>query len=341
MMRNDFEAYILEHVRPVDTAGRYEQKLKATLAGLPKRGRAGFASRGGWRAAVAFAVLCALGVGCVAAGLSRGVLNFNEDFGWGTPIVSQEGAQALVTSGALAHASFEHVDVDVLEAVYDGTELRVVYGVTNRSGEAVVRDGEDAEVPGAADDGVHMCDDVRVNGQVAFFDDTYEAEGSEPGQMLYYLQTNLAAWGVDVAGERELTIGLPLLPREEGSREQPTLDFVLSADVPEGTARGAKLAGEMPGVRIAKASFSPVRGYVEVEIDAQTLAGRKASSLCRASTAGGTQLECHLVLLDEGETGLRAGLALMPPQGEWPERITLTLGMGTSGEDMAFEIELL
>ena len=341
MMRNDFETYILEHVRPIDTAGRYEQKLRSTLAGLPRRGRAGFGLRGGWRAAVVFAALCALGVGCVAASLSRGVLNFNEDFGWGTPIVSQDGAQALVTSGALAHASFAHVDVDALEAVYDGTELRVVYAVTNRAGEAVQREGEDLIVPGAADDGVHMCDYLKVNGQAAYFDDAYEAVGGAPGQVLYYLQTNLAAWGMDVAGERELTIGLPLLPRAEGSREQPTLDFVLSADVPEGAARGAALTVETPGVRLATASFSPVQGYVEVEIDAQALAGRKASSLCRASAADGTQLACHLVLLDEREDGLRAGLALMPPEGEWPQRITLTLDMGASGEDVAFEIEIL
>ena len=340
MMRNDFETYILEHVRPIDTQGSYERKLRATLAGLPQRRRMGVALRGGWRAAAVLAALCALGAGCVAAGLSRGVLNFNEDFGWGTPIVSQEGAQELVTSGALAHASLTHVDVDVLEAVYDGTELRVVYAVTSRAGEAIQREGEDLIVPGAADDGVHMCDYLKVNGQAAYFDDTYEAMGDGAGQVLYYLQTNLASWGVDVSGADELTVGLPLLPREEGSREQPTLDFVLSADVPEGAARGAALAGKTPGVRLTKASFSPVQGYVEVEIDDQTLAGRKASSFCRASAADGTPLACHLVLLEEGEDGLRAGLALMPPQGEWPQRIALALDMGASGEDVAFEIEI-
>ena len=118
-MKSDFEAYLRAHIHPVDTSGRYERMLRQTLAGLPEDGlsRVGIRRIGvrrAWRTAVVLAALCALSVGGVAYGLSRGALSFNEDFGWGTPIVSQPGAEAFLVSGALAHASLAHVDVDVL-----------------------------------------------------------------------------------------------------------------------------------------------------------------------------------------------------------------------------------
>ena len=339
MMNRDFEEYLREHVQPVNTSGRYEQKLRATLSGLTERRRTGFGLRRGWKVAVVFAALCALSVGGVAYGLARGVLNFNEDFGWGTPIVSQEGAEALVTSGTLAHASFDHVDVDVLEAVFDGTELRVVYSVTNRAGEAVEHDGDTLTVPGEEDDGVHMCDSVRVNGQDAFFDDIYDAEGDAPGQVLHYLQTNLASWGVDVTGADELTIGLPLLPREERDRVSPTLDFTIPTIVPEGMVREAALVEETKGVNIVRSSFSPVRGYIELELNGP-LADRVPTGMCQAVAPDNSELECHMVRLGEGEGAVRIGLAMMPPAGEWPETFELALQMCAPDEDLRVQIQI-
>ena len=43
-------------------------------------------------------LMLALAVSAVAYWISRGVLNFNDDFGWGTPIVSQEGAEEFLGS---------------------------------------------------------------------------------------------------------------------------------------------------------------------------------------------------------------------------------------------------
>ena len=339
MMNRDFEEIMRERVRPLDTSGRYEQKLRATLYGLRERKHKGFGLHRGWKVAVVFAALCALSVGGVAYSLARGVLNFNEDFGWGTPIVSQEGAEAFVTSGTLAHASFDHVDVDVLEAVFDGTELRVVYSVTNRSGEEVERDGDTLTVPGEADDGVHMCDSVRVNGQDAFFDDIYDAESDVPGQVLHYLQTNLASWGVDVTGADELTIGLPLLPREEGIRLTPTLDFTISAIVPEDMVCEAALVREAEGMSIVRSSFSPVRGYIELELNGP-LADRVPTGICQAIAPDDFELECHMVRLSESEGSVRIGVAMMPPAGEWPETFELTLQMCAPDEDLRVQIQI-
>ena len=63
--------------------------------------------------------LLALAVGGVAYTVRRGVLNFTEDFGF-APMVSQDGAERLVTSCSLAHIELERTIIDVREAVYDG-----------------------------------------------------------------------------------------------------------------------------------------------------------------------------------------------------------------------------
>ena len=60
--------------------------------------------------------LLALAVGGVAYTVRRGVLNFTEDFGF-APMVSQDGAERLVTSGSLAHIELERTIIDVREAV--------------------------------------------------------------------------------------------------------------------------------------------------------------------------------------------------------------------------------
>ena len=102
-----------------------------------------------WALITALALMLALAVGGVAYTVRRGVLNFTEDFGF-APMVSQDGAERLVTSGSLAHIELERTIIDVREAVYDGAELRIVYSLTDRSGElhlaATVANGY--EMPG-------------------------------------------------------------------------------------------------------------------------------------------------------------------------------------------------
>lgn len=279
------------------------------------------------------ALLLALSIGGVAYTYHRGVLNFTEDFGF-APMVAQDGAEEFVQSGTLAHAEFEHVIVDVLEAVYDGAELRVVYSLTDKSGKLTLAEhAADAyEMPGAKEGEVHMCDYILINGQDAYFNNTWEMPGEAPGQMLYYLQTNLPAWGVDVSGAETLTIGLPMLPRAEGSRSSGVIEFTIPATVPEGLVRGATIKEATVGghpVCVEKAVFSPLSGYIQIGIDGMdeafyhhnlnnypSIYGMDGYELTKAAPEG----PLHYA---DGHASL--SFSITPPEGDWPEEMILAL----------------
>lgn len=280
------------------------------------------------------ALLLALAVGGIAYTIRRGVLNFTEDFGF-AKMVSLEGAEEFVSSGSLAHLELEHVTVDVLEAVYDGAELRVVYSLTAKSGELVL--SEHAEnaylMPGEAEGDVHMCDFITVNGQDAYFYDTWEAPGDEPGQMLYYLQTNLPEWGVDVSGAQELTIGLPMLPREEGQRGWGQVTFTIPAAVPQALVHSAAIEEARCGghsVTVERSVLSPLNGYIALRIEGLTreFYFTKMTNFCEVYGENGYVLtpsrsEGPVHAQEDGSMVL--GFAITPPEDGWPERMILAM----------------
>ena len=284
-------------------------------------------------AALIALLLLALAVGGVAYSVRRGVLNFNEDYGWYGTLVHLDGAEDFVVSGPLAHVELAHVTIDVTEAVTDGTDLRVVYSVTNKEGIPVTGEpGSDyTDVPGAAEDGVHMCDWIEVNGQDAFFDDAFQAPGDAPGQMLYYLQTNLSAWGVDISGCETLDIGLPMLPRSEDGRGLQTVDFTIPAKLDPAQILGAQVeSADMGGhaVRVTQATFSPLSGYVEIEVEGMTreLFLREFTTLCEVYGPDDYALSgAHLAGSRETETGHTFGFTMRPPQDGWPDTLVLAL----------------
>ena len=278
-------------------------------------------------------LLLALAVGGVAYGYRRGVLNFTEDFGF-AKMVSQEGAEQFVSSGTLAHLSLEHVDVDVLEAAYDGAELRVVYALTSHDGELKLAPymANGYVMPGSEEGEVHVCDYLRVNGQDAYFDDAWEMPGDAPGQMLYYLQTNLSQWGVDVADAETLTLGLPLLAKDDpDSRVQPTLDFTIPAAIPEGLVRTAEVTeADMGGLRVtvAEARFSPLNGYVQLRIEGLTQERFYAefSTLCEVYAMDGSLLtSSHIAGSHFDDEGALIGVTMAPTEGQWPDQMIVAL----------------
>ena len=281
-------------------------------------------------------LMLALAVSAVAYWISRGVLNFNDDFGWGTPIVSQEGAEEFVNAGVLAHEELENVSIDVLEAVYDGAEMRIVYGVTSKVGQPYLPPDDDTiyTIPGAEEDEVHMCDYVLINDQDAYFYDTYEMLGDNPNQVLYYLQTNLKAWNVDVEGAETLTIELPMLGRPAYKQKPKTVGFTIPAEVPEGMVRGAKLiGGDAAGyeVSLSYAGFSPVCGYVELHfagISKKEFESR-CFGMCDIVTIDGERIVgAHM----EGNTredngGITQSFSMMPPAKGWPDQLDIIVTM--------------
>lgn len=296
-------------------------------------------------------LLLALAVGGVAYSVHRGVLNFTEDFGF-AKMVSQEGAEEFVSSGTLAHLELEHVDVDVLEAVYDGADLRVVYSLTDHSGEVhMAEHSSDAYVmPGEGE--VTMCDYILVNGQDAYFNNDWEAPGDNPGQMLYYLQTNLPAWGVDVTGAEELTIGLPMFPLDlENPGSRRTLDFTISAVPPEGLVRHAAVkeaSADGHSVYVVNSVFSPLNGYVELFYEGLTREYFYAhmNTLCEVYAVDGSILTSsylegpvHSESEFEGKQGMSIGFSITPTEGAWPDEMIVALEMEDYSPD--WEVTLL
>ena len=294
-------------------------------------------------------LLLALAVGGVAYSVHRGVLNFTEDFGFAR-MVSLEGADSFVTSGPLAHLKLPHVIIDVTEAVYDGAELRIVYSLTDPDGELTLAEHvENGYVmPGSEEVEVHMCDFVSVNGQDAYFNNTWEMPGDAPGQMLYYLQTNLPEWGVDVSGAQTLSIGLPMLPRPEGERAFAQVEFEIPAVVPGDLLLQASLEDVHCGghdVSIGQATFSPLNGYIALRIDGLTRDAylREMSGQCEVYAMDGSLLtdSCPEGPVDRGEdSSMTLGFTITPPETGWPERMILALEFKDYSPDWEVVIRL-
>lgn len=292
-------------------------------------------------------LLLAMAVSAVAYMYARGVLNFNEDFGFGTMITSQEGAEELVTSGTLAHLELEHVIIDVLEAACDGTELRIVYRLTSKVGDCYI--GEHSSdsyiVPGMEEDGVHMCDFVLVNGEDAYFYDTYEVQGEQSNQVLYYLQSTLLDWGVDVTGADTLEIGLPCLGVAEYGKEREMLRFTIPATIEPEMIRGAQMTAAYAGeynVTMRLARFTPLSGYVQFFIE-----GVQREQLWEIADGWGYAVDAQGKKIpgsrfegcDKAETGTELSFFIMPPRDGWMEEIRYIYQM-QDGKDWTFDIRL-
>ena len=286
---------------------------------------------------LALLMLLAFTVGAVAYFVRRGVLNFNDDWGWLAPLTYLDGAEEFITTGTLYHQELEHVTVDVIEAVTDGADLRIVYSVTNNEG--IPFEGETGtdyvSVPGAEDDGVHMCDYIIVNGQDAYFDDAWQSPGDVPGQALYYLQSSLPAWGVDISGEEELHLGLPMIGRVEYIDGQYTgkglVQFTIPAKIPEERMKTAELLeADMDGhaVTVTKAVFSPLNGYAEICIEGLTERefALEFTSMGEVYGPDGYALSgADIYGTEETESGFTVGFTMYPPADGWPDMLVLAM----------------
>lgn len=292
-------------------------------------------------------LMLALAASAVAYIYSRGVLNFNVDFGYGTEITGQEGAEKLVTSGNLAHLELDHVIIDVLEAACDGTELRIVYRLTSKVGDCYISEHavDSYIVPGTEEDVVHMCDFVSVNGQKAYFYDDYEMLGERTNEVLYYLQSNILDWGVDVSEAEQLEIGLPCLGVPEYGREPEMVRFTIPSAITEDMIRGARLVSANAGgyaVTLETARFTPLSGYVQFFVEGiqREQLWEIAEGWGWAVDADGNKIQGgRLEGVDKAENGTRISFFIMPPQDGWMEEIRYVYQM-IDGNDWTFDVRL-
>ncbi len=285
-------------------------------------------------AAVLALALAAVGI---AAAIQRGAFNFLNDFGLSqSPGTVQKEAYSLLQQN-LAHASFDHVDVDVREAVYDGHELRIVYAVWDRDAAEHPTEEElyAPIIPAGWEDGLTCCDWIEIDGRDAYLNDAFSAKGERPGEALYYLQLNLTDQGF--APGDEMTIGLPMLQSAASPAEKipEGLRFTISSAIPEGLVRKAKPASvTTAGVTatLTVGEFSPMSAQLRVtlsggdpeEVDMDALA--VLWSMAQLVSEDGEQLGYTWnSSLGRDETGVEIiNLRATPPE-KWPDTFYLAM----------------
>lgn len=141
-------------------------------------------------------LILALAAAAIATAFGYRIFGFPFPADYPTSYV-QEGAQRL-TRHNLAHVSYDHVDVDVREAIYDGKDLRVVYSVRDRNATELLTEKDKYHgIAAALLDGVTcVCDWVEVDGQTPNLSDVAEEPGDLPGEMIYSIESLLSEQGI-------------------------------------------------------------------------------------------------------------------------------------------------
>lgn len=220
------------------------------------------------RASLAVALillLLMLAGGCLAWAIRAGVVSFPSlALPWLSSPTSPE-AETLVRRD-LFRAQYEHCELRVLEAAYDGHQLRVVYSLRDTRPHPVLDEQDlwSASIPAARLDGIGCCDFLTVDGRDVFLSDTYQLFGERPGEVLYYLAAN-----VDFTPRDVITVQMPLgQPNPQTGRRYPDdVTFNLDARVAQASARFAMHADVIWGntrIVLRRAAFSPLHGLIEV-----------------------------------------------------------------------------
>lgn len=230
-------------------------------------------------AAVVVAALLILSV-AMAAALGRNVIDF---FTMGNVTDSQRMIQKN-----LAHASFDHCDITIREAAYDGMSLYILYAVQDRDatqplGMLDPRTGErymqEPYTPGMQADNVSWwIDGLWINGSeidVPNMSVWNEFGTDTPGEMLCYQLWRLDQLGIYLDGQVEITLPLgerqpyETLTYDQQRRtlvpEEGVMTFTLDASIRDSvTVEHPDYRREIGGVTawVSEAVYTPVQIYL-------------------------------------------------------------------------------
>lgn len=224
-------------------------------------------------------VICLAGT-ALAVGSGLNLFNFFEVIGSPNPTVQPEAY--TLTAHDVASYSFEHTDVAVREAAWDGRVLRILYSVRDRTVDRVFTDDDiwtgNYDLPGARQDGITAdwgCDYLYVNGvSLCLTGWMASRAGSEPGEVLVALESDLVE---RIASEKaDITLGdtfevwLPIIGM--GGKDETPADLHF-------TVKNTDLAGvrhiALPektvladGTEIAITNFmiTPIRIYIQATV---------------------------------------------------------------------------
>ena len=187
MTNENFDAMLRARVRPMETNGRYEQKLAATLDSLPERKRLAWPARRAAVMALAAVMMLALAGGAIAVGLGlfgRLGEGREETPGYARLVLLDEAAASIGETVSLEGDA----KLTLNQAYCDGDRLYYSYTL---SGERVVLgDGADLEDGTGLtiwDRGEEMSDGVIYGYQEVELPET-----AEPGEALALVLTVIA-----------------------------------------------------------------------------------------------------------------------------------------------------
>lgn len=232
--------------------------------------------------AVVVAALLILSV-AMAAALGRNVIDF---FTMGNVTDSQRMIQKN-----LAHASFDHCDITIREAAYDGMSLYILYAVQDRDatqplGMLDPRTGErymqEPYTPGMQADNVSWwIDGLWINGSeidVPNMSVWNEFGTDTPGEMLCYQLWRLDQLGIYLDGQVEITLPLGKrqsrqdLARDERGWTRPpeegVITFTLDASIRDDVfVERPGIRSEIEGVTlwVSEVVYTPVQVYLTVD----------------------------------------------------------------------------
>ena len=280
-------------------------------------------------------VLAAAGL---AAALSPQVFSFL--WGHDTPnAYVQEDAAGLVKTN-LGSIEKDPLEITILEAAYDGQELRVVYSVRDKSATRPYTPEDETLLTQAAEKVKlrTICDWVVVDGADINLSDCGTNQGTQNGELLYYLQALMAEQGVHPEGD--FRVGLPLHWDTSGERPYTTvpseLTFTLNAKEVMKLVRTAGPAeATIDGMKysMTEATFTPVAGSIRLDVTGNDVANAKTL----VYTFG---LDARLYTLDGVQIGEPVSAFMEPngyndpptailmrivPPDVWPEEMLLAL----------------
>ncbi|NLO84734.1 MAG: hypothetical protein GX096_04790 [Clostridiales bacterium] len=213
-------------------------------------------------------VLLALASGGLAWAFRTGVLSF-PSLMLSLPLVSSNEAQSLVQTD-LFQASYEHCELRVREAVFDGHHLRIVYSLRDTRPNAALSDDDlwQPSIAAAQLDGIGCCDYLLLDGQDLFFEDIYQLPSEEPAEMLYYLAANI---NDEIDIQDTMTVTMPIGTIDLETRTRLEIPFTLDTTSSNSSARSMQNTSAVWDhirVEVVRAEFSPIHALLQVHYEA-------------------------------------------------------------------------
>ncbi len=266
-MKRKTNREILESALPPMDA-RFDRAVRGTLEGILRREQT---PRRLLRLALPIMLsLLALGA-AIAAGQGLNLFNFFS-FWQNMPAVQPEAY--TLTQYDIASYSFEHVDVSIREAAWDGRVLRLLYSVRDRAAARPYTDEElsaDFRMESADLDGISAymgCDYVYINGvSLCLTGSMASRAGEENGEVLIALECNLlsriAAEAPGLVLGDAFDVCLPFL----GTNTPRELHFTVSnTGIPGVRSLALPGAQTLGGIayEVTDLTISPIRVYLTV-----------------------------------------------------------------------------